>query len=68
MLADICAVLNPVLKYGRQRDAAALAVAGLTSARNIHDEIEIGFATMAPASIAEKDDPLDAGLRTGAEE
>jgi hypothetical protein len=35
------------LKYGRQRDAAALAVAGLTSARNIHDEIEIGFATMA---------------------
>ncbi len=31
------------MKYGRQRDAAALAVAELTSVRNIHDEIEIGY-------------------------
>ncbi len=36
-------MINPVLKYGRQRDAAALAVAWLTSVRNIHDEIEIGY-------------------------
>ena len=31
------------MKYGRQHDAAALAVAGLASVRNIHDEIEIGY-------------------------
>ena len=43
MLADIYAVISPGLKYGGQRDAAALAVAGLTSVRHIHDEIEIGY-------------------------
>jgi hypothetical protein len=43
VLADICAVINTVLKYCSQRDALALAVAGLTSVRNIHDEIEIGY-------------------------
>jgi hypothetical protein len=31
------------LKYGGQRDAAALAVAGLISVRHTHDEIEIGY-------------------------
>jgi len=36
-------VINPGLKYSGQRDAAALAVAGLTSVRYIHDEIEIGY-------------------------
>jgi len=43
VLADIYAVISPGLKYGGQRDAAALAVAGLTSVRHIHDEIEIGY-------------------------
>ncbi len=63
VLADICAVINPVLKYGRQRDAAALAVAGLTSLRNIHNEIEIGYdadpvgaAWMADGAIQVHDD------------
>jgi hypothetical protein len=31
------------LKYGRQRDTAALAVAELTSVRQVRDEIEIGY-------------------------
>ena len=43
MLADIYAVISPGLKYGWQRGAAARAVAGLTSVRHIHDEIEIGY-------------------------
>ena len=43
MLADIYAVISPGLKYGGQRDAAALAVAGLTSVCPVHHEIEIGY-------------------------
>ena len=35
--------LTGTVKYGRQREAAELAVAGLAGVRNIHDEIEIGY-------------------------
>ena len=35
--------LTGAVKYGRQRDMAELAVAGLTGVRNIKDEIEISY-------------------------
>jgi osmotically-inducible protein OsmY len=35
--------LTGLVKYGRQREAAEQAVAGLTGVRSIHDEIEIGY-------------------------
>ena len=35
--------LTGAVKYGRQRDAAELAVAGLTGVRNIKDDIEISY-------------------------
>ncbi len=33
------------VKYGRQRDAAELAVAGLTGVRNVKDDIDISYDT-----------------------
>src|SRR5260370_39199248 len=44
--------LTGTVKYGRQREAAELAVAGLTGVRNVHDEIEISYDT----------DPVDVTL------
>ncbi len=35
--------LTGMVSYGRQRDAAELAVAGLTGVRNIRDDIEISY-------------------------
>jgi osmotically-inducible protein OsmY len=35
--------LTGMVKYGRQRDAAELAVAGLTGVRNVKDDIEISY-------------------------
>ena len=35
--------LTGMVRYGRQRDAAELAVAGLTGVRNIRDDIEISY-------------------------
>src|SRR5713101_4786535 len=35
--------LTGTVKYGRQREAAELAVAGLTGVRNIRDDIEISY-------------------------
>ena len=35
--------LTGMVKYGRQREAAELAVAGLTGVRNINDDIEISY-------------------------
>ena len=35
--------LTGVVKYGRQRDAAELAVAGLVGVRNIKDDIDISY-------------------------
>jgi len=35
--------LTGIVTYGRQRDAAELAVAGLTGVRNIRDDIEISY-------------------------
>ena len=35
--------LTGTVNYGRQREAAELAVSGLTGVRNIHDEIEISY-------------------------
>ena len=39
--------LTGTVKYGRQREAAELAVAGLTGVRNVIDDIEISYATAA---------------------
>ena len=39
--------LTGAVKYGRQREAAELAVAGLTGVRNVTDDIEISYATAA---------------------
>jgi osmotically-inducible protein OsmY len=35
--------LTGAVKYGRQRDAAELAVAGLTGVRNVKDDIDISY-------------------------
>jgi hypothetical protein len=35
--------LTGVVTYGRQREAAELAVSGLTGVRNVRDEIDISF-------------------------
>jgi osmotically-inducible protein OsmY len=39
--------LTGMVDYGRQREAAELAVAGLTGVRNVTDDIEISYATAA---------------------
>jgi len=35
--------LTGLVEYGRQREAAELAVAGLTGVRNVRDEVEISY-------------------------
>ena len=35
--------LTGLVKYGRQRDAAELAVAGLTGVRNIRNDIDVSY-------------------------
>jgi osmotically-inducible protein OsmY len=37
------AVVLPAAEYGRQREAAELAVAGLTGVRNVKDDIQISY-------------------------
>jgi len=43
--------LTGMVKYGRQRQAAELAVAGLTGVRNIRDDIEISYDAASPVDV-----------------
>ena len=47
--------LTGAVKYGRQREAAELAVAGLTGVRNVMDDIEISYADRADVKQSVQD-------------
>ena len=47
--------LTGLVEYGRQREAAELAVAGLTGVRNVTDDIEISYADRADVKQSVQD-------------
>ena len=47
--------LTGTVEYGRQREAAELAVAGLTGVRNVTDDIEISYADRADVKQSVQD-------------
>ena len=51
--------LTGVVTYGRQREAAELAVSGLTGVRNVRDDIEIGYDADPAGVAAGVQDALD---------
>jgi osmotically-inducible protein OsmY len=51
--------LTGTVRYGPQRAAAELAVAGLTGVRNVRDDIEIGYDANPAGAAAGVQDALD---------